>query len=203
MFIFNSIPVQYLLLTDISYFIAVTSLIVLSSFYSDTQAYVISTMNTPSGNGSPIVIYKDSSSSLVHIIINAPDFNSSPYAIDTIGNDPENKITISTREGSIPYKLVETGPDTGIFAGYVILSGFTSVCSPVCGPTDGLLAASGDDAITVSFTFAHDRAITATLEPQQDQTMNNQVPEFGSLTGLVITISIITVMIFSRRFVKI
>src|SRR5438876_3928975 len=85
---------------------------------------------------SPIVIYRDSYSptSLVHIVINAPDFNSNPYAIDTIGDDSENKITVSTRESSIPYRLVETGTDTGIFAGYVILSGATSVCSPVCGP---------------------------------------------------------------------
>ncbi len=190
------------MLIGISYFIAIALLIVLSSFYSDAQAYVISTTNTTSGYGSPIVIYKDSSSPMVHILINAPDFNSSPYAIDTIGNDPENKIVVSTREGSMPYKLAETGPDTGIFAGYVILSGSTSVCSPVCGPRDGLLAASEDDAITVSFTYTHGKTITATLGPQQGKITNNQVPEFGSLAGLVITISIITMMIFSRRFVK-
>ncbi len=189
-------------MVSISYFIATALLIVFSSVYSDAQAYVVSTVNSNSGSGSPIVISKDSSSPMVHITINAPDFNSNPYAIDTIGTDPENKIIISTREGSIPYKLVETGPDTGVFAGYVILSGSTSVCSPVCGPTDGLLAASGDDAITVSFTYAQGRAITATLEPQQATIMNNQVPEFGSLAGLVITISIITMLVFSKRFVK-
>ena len=90
-------------------------------------------------NGSPITIYRDSYSptSQVHITIRAPDFNSNPYLIDTIGDDLQNKIIISTRESSIPYRLVETGPDTGIFTGYVTLSGTTSVCSPVCGPTDG------------------------------------------------------------------
>ncbi len=155
-----------------------------------------------SGSGSPIMIYKDSSSPMVHIAINAPDFNSNPYAIDTIGNDPENKVVISTRESSIPYKLVETGPDTGIFAGYIILSGSTSVCSPVCGPTDGLLTASQDDAVTVSFTYAQGRAITATLMPEEDKIMNNKVPEFGSFAIAVITISIIAMLICSRRFVK-
>jgi hypothetical protein len=121
------------------------------------------TQNIGSGNGSPIVIYRDSYSptSIVHIVINAPDFNSNPYAIDTIGEDPENKIIISTRESSIPYRLVETGTDTGVFAGYVTLSGTTSTCSPVCGPTDGLLITSGDDDLTVSFTYAKDRTITA------------------------------------------
>src|SRR5690348_5275519 len=105
------------------------------------------------GYNSPIVISKDPSSSQVNILIHAPDFNSNSYSIDTIGED-RSSIIVSTRESSIPYRLVETGPDTGDFAGYVILSSTTSVCSPVCGPTDGFLAAGGDDAITVSFTYA-------------------------------------------------
>ena len=152
---------------------------------------------------SPIVIYRDwySPTSLVHIVINAPDFNSSPYAIDTIGNDPENKIVISTRGSSIPYRLVETGTDTGVFAGYVILSGATSACSPVCGPTDGYLAASGDDAITVSFTYAQGRTITNTMRSEQGKINEQATPEFGSLAGLVITISTIAA-ICSRKFVS-
>jgi predicted secreted protein with PEFG-CTERM motif len=138
---------------------------------------------------------------VVHIVINAPDFNSNPYAIDTIGNDPENKIIISTRESSMPYRLVETGMNTGVFAGYVTLSGTTSTCSPVCGPTDGLLTASGDDGLTVSFTYAKDRTITATLTGSTQDKINNQsTPEFGSLTGFVITISIIGIVVFSRRY---
>ena len=152
---------------------------------------------------SPIVIYRDSYSptSLVHIVINAPDFNSSPYAIDAIGDDPENKIIISTRGSSIPYRLVETGTNTGVFAGYIILSGTTSACSPVCGPTDGYLAASGDDAITVSFTYAQGRTITSTMRSEQSKINEQATPEFGSLAGLVVTISTIAV-ICSRRFVK-
>ena len=173
---------------------------------SNAQTYpTIFTQNTiVNGNGSPILIYRDSYSptSVVHIVINAPDFNSNPYAIDTIGNDePENKIIISTRESSISYKLVETGMNTGVFAGYVTLSGTTSTCSPVCGPTDGLLTASGDDGLTVSFTYAKDRSITTTLTSStSDKTNNQSVPEFGSLTFFVITISIIGVVVFSRQY---
>src|SRR3989441_13143986 len=155
-----------------------------------------------STNGSPITIYRDSYSptSEVHVVIHAPDFNSNPYLIDTIGDDPQNKIIISTRESSIPYRLVETGPDTGIFTGYVTLSGTTSVCSPVCGPTDGFLVASGDDAITVSFTYSKDRTITSTMGPQQGRIIHQPTPEFGSITVMVAAISIIGVILISRRF---
>ena len=151
---------------------------------------------------SPIVIYRDSYSptSIVHIIINAPDFNSNPYAIDTIGEDPENKLIISTRESSIPYRLVETGTDSGVFTGYVTLSGTTSTCSPVCGPTDGSLAASGDDAITVSFTYSKDRTITNTMGSQQGRIIHQPTPEFGSITVMVTAISIIGVILISGRF---
>jgi hypothetical protein len=118
------------------YVITAILIVILSSVTeSDAQRYpVIFTQNTiDNGSGSPIVIYRDSYSptSVVHIVINAHDFNSNPYAIDTIGDDPENKIIISTRESNMPYKLVETGTNTGVFAGYVTLSGTTSTCSPV------------------------------------------------------------------------
>jgi hypothetical protein len=182
------------------------SLIVILLFIgnSDVKATPISIENTMNENGSPIVIYRDSYSpnSLVHIVIHAWDFNSNPYAIDTIGEDPENRITISTRGSSIPYKLVETGPDTGVFAGYVILSGTTSICSSVCGPTDGYLAASGDDAITVSFTYSKDRTMTNTMGTKQSQIQNQPTPEFGQLAELVIAISIIGVLVCSRKFEK-
>lgn len=141
-------------------------------------------------NYSPIVISRgDYSSPQVNILIHAPDFNSNSYGIDTIGVDG-SKVMISTRESSIPYRLVETGPDTGDFAGYVILSSSTSECSPVCGPTDGFLAASGDDAITVSFTYADGRTISTASYGQSPSPVNhNTVPEFpiaalGLLVGM-------------------
>ena len=141
------------------------------------------------GYNSPIVISKDPSSSQVNIVIHAPDFNSNSYAIDTIGEDGSS-IIVSTRESSIPYRLVETGPDTGDFAGYVILSSTTSACSPVCGPTDGFLAAGGDDAVTVSFTYAGGHTISASSDDQRSDLKQNTIPEFpyagfGLFVGVV------------------
>ena len=157
------------------------------------------------GTGSPISIYRDtySSNSLVHISIYAPDFNSNPYAIDTIGDDSNGEVTVSTREDRIPYKLAETGPDTGVFAGYVILSGSTSSCSPVCGPTDGFLAAGGDDAITVSFTYDVGRTISYTSTGfAQNNIGHKSIPEFGSLSELVMILSISGIIISSTRLTK-
>jgi len=143
----------------------------------------------------------DSSSSQVNILIHAPDFNSNSYAIDTIGIDG-SRVTISTRESSIPYDLVETGPDTGDFAGYVILSSTTSVCSPVCGPTDGFLAAGGDDAVTVSFTYADGHTISATSNDEiQSQASHGTIPEFP-YAGFVLLASIMSlIMIFKMNFI--
>ncbi len=137
----------------------------------------------------------------VNILIHAPDFNSNSYAIDTIGVDG-SKVTISTRASSIPYKLVETGPDTGDFAGYVILSSITSVCSPVCGPTDGFLAAGGDDAVTVSFTYADGHTISASSDDQMPaQTSHGTIPEF-SYTGFVLLASMMSlIMIFRMNLI--
>ena len=150
---------------------------------------------------SPITIYSDTYSpgSIVHILIHAPDFDSNPYAIDTIGDDSNGVVTISTRGASMPYRLVETGPDTGIFAGDVILSSYTSTCSPVCGPTDGYIAAGGDDGLTVSFTYATGGSISSTWHPTVQQ---QTIPEFGTLSGLAMLLSISGVMIISRKFTK-
>ena len=139
------------------------------------------------GYNSPIVISKDPSSSQVNILIHAPDFNPNSYSFDTIGEDGSS-IIVSTRESSIPYRLVETGPDTGDFAGYVILSSTTSACSPVCGPTDGFLAAGGDDAVTVSFTYAGGH-ISASSDDQRSDVIQNAIPElpyagFGLFVGV-------------------
>lgn len=181
-------------------------LIVISSIVPELNFQAYSYSSTQNTSSSPITIYKDTytPNSEVHIRIYAPDFNSNPYAIDTIGDDSENKIIISTRESSIPYRLVETGTDTGIFEGYVTLSGTTSTCSPICGPTDGFLTAGGDDAITVSFIYAGGRTITSSVSigSMQDKIDHKTIPEFGSLTSLIILISTTWVIIFSRRFVK-
>jgi hypothetical protein len=151
-----------------------------------------------SSNGSPsIVISRDafSTGSKVDILIHAPDFNSNSYALDTLGEEG-SKVIVSTRESSIPYRLVETGFDTGDFAGYVILSSTTSTCSPICGPTDGYLAASGDDAITVSLVYPDGSTISNTSFDSQTLT-GKIIPEFP-FAEIVLILSIISLLFFSR-----
>ena len=109
----------------------------------------------------------------VYITIVAPDHNFDSNLIDEIGNSAEDPIKVATRGTDIdPYKLVETGTDTGIFTGEVILTGFAahdadgdgvvgdaSGTTAGAGPTDGFLAADDDDGITVSFEFSEDETV--------------------------------------------
>ena len=107
----------------------------------------------------------------VYITIVSPDHNFDPAEIDSIGETALDFLEISTREFNLDnYKLVETGPDTGIFTGEVILTGFdhdadgdgdydTNPRTEGSGPTDGFLQSDDDDGITVSFTFSEDDTV--------------------------------------------
>jgi len=120
---------------------------------------------------------------IAYITIYAPDFNSDPHIVDVIGLTSDDKVTVSTTGHSIPYQLSESGSNTGIFTGYVILtgdptqkgtigvdgkgtnpSGIESTCNPVCGPTNGLLPSTGHDGITVSFEYTRDRVVTGSAQ---------------------------------------
>lgn len=141
------------------------------------------TISTLSGSdsSSPIHFNKNvfSWTDRVYITIYAPDFNSDPNIIDEIGVTTDDKITVSTNGHSIPYHLVETGSNTGIFTGYVTLTGdptlkgstgvdgqgtnptgIESTCNPTCGPTNGFLPSEGDDGITVSFEYNRNQVVT-------------------------------------------
>lgn len=150
-----------------------------------------------SSDSPSIVLSRDvfSTGSKVDILIHAPDFNSNSYAIDTIG-EQESKVIISTRGSSIPYKLVETGFDTGDFAGYVILSSTTSTCSPVCGPTDGYLAASGDDAITVSLVYSDGSTVSSTSSGSTAME-HTTIPEFP-FVQIALIVGMLSIIFFSR-----
>jgi hypothetical protein len=116
----------------------------------------------------------------VYITIVAPDHNFDSGLIDTVGDSSSDPIKVSTRGFNIDtYKLVETGVDTGIFTGEVILVGFDhdadgnantgasgndvgsqpTTTSTTAGPTDGLLEADNDDGITVSFEYSEDETV--------------------------------------------
>lgn len=106
----------------------------------------------------------------VYITIVAPDWNLDPNIIDEI------MVSISTKTHFLSnYKLIETGPNTGIFSGYVILTGDPDVkgnegvdgngTKPTgkkggTGPTNGLLPASENDIISVSFEYVKGEQIT-------------------------------------------
>jgi len=117
----------------------------------------------------------------VYMTVVAPDHNFDPNLIDTIGNNDENKVTVSTRGHSIThYQLTETGVDTGIFTGYVILTGDENIKGAGgvdgsnteprgtnggnfpsgTGPTDGFLPAEDSDGVSVSFEFTRDQTVT-------------------------------------------
>ena len=109
----------------------------------------------------------------VYMTVVAPDHNFDGDLIDEIGNTDDDPIKVSTRGFDIDnYKLVETGTDTGIFTGEIILTGFEhdadgkdgSDTNPRTsengsGPTDGFLQTDDDDGLTVSFEFSEDETI--------------------------------------------
>jgi len=112
----------------------------------------------------------------IYITIVAPDHNFDSNLIDEIGDSPQDPIKVATRGNNLKnYKLVETGTDTGIFTGEVILTGFAAhdadgdgvagdasgITAPATGggPTDGFLTADDDDGITVSFEFSEDETV--------------------------------------------
>jgi len=110
----------------------------------------------------------------VYITIVAPDHNMDSNLIDTIGDTDTDAVKVATRGNKIDqYHLAETGTDTGIFTGEVILSGFShdadgdnTADGPFhansdtgSGPTNGYIRANNDDGISVSFEFSEDETV--------------------------------------------
>jgi len=121
----------------------------------------------------------------VYITIVAPDHNMDSGLVDEIGESSDDPIKISSRGNEIDkYKLVESGADTGIFIGEVTLTGFRhdadgdgtnditqlaseltspsydgTVGSTQSGPTEGKLAVTDNDGLTVSFEFSEDETV--------------------------------------------
>jgi hypothetical protein len=111
----------------------------------------------------------------VYITIVAPDHNFDSGLVDEIGNSADDPIKVSTRGNQLEkYKLVESGADTGIFIGEVTLAGMihdadgdgtndiTSSASTLTtgnGPTEGQLATTDNDGLTVSFEFSEDETV--------------------------------------------
>lgn len=111
----------------------------------------------------------------VQMTILAPSWNTDRNLIDSIGGDNDNPIIISTREHSLePYRFTETEPNSGIFTGEIILTGFshdadgdgtidTTPRTFGTGPTSGYLEVDRDSAITISFEFANGVILTESV----------------------------------------
>jgi len=112
----------------------------------------------------------------VYITVVAPDHNFDSGLVDEIGETANDAVKVSTRGNEIDqYKLVESGADTGIFIGEVTLTGMkhdadgdgtddisagvTSNQATQSGPTEGQIATTDNDGLTVSFEFSEDETV--------------------------------------------
>lgn len=108
----------------------------------------------------------------VRITIAAPAWNANEYGIDSIGDDSDHPIKISTPSHSLNnYELTETSQNSGVFSGEITLTGFshdvdgdgqddTTPRTSGNGPNGGFLEIDRDDGITISFEFADGVVLT-------------------------------------------
>ena len=104
----------------------------------------------------------------VFITVVATDYNFDSNVIDEIGDEGDGEITVRIRSADIEqYNLAETGPDTGVFTGEVVLIGTTFESgdgnidltvrkdqTTGSGPTDGTIEADNGDGLSVSFEYS-------------------------------------------------
>ena len=104
----------------------------------------------------------------VYITVLLPEQNKNPNIKEFLGDDFDEKVTISTSKTLLPYTLVEENPDSGIFIGTVTLTGFSDHDANGDGirndargimggqsPHGGLLVTSQDDQITISISIGN------------------------------------------------
>ena len=111
----------------------------------------------------------------IKITILAPSWNTDRHLIDSIGDNEDHPIKISTGSNSLePYRFTETGVNTGIFTAEVTLTGFlhdadgdgdidTTPRTLGNGPTSGFLEVDRNSAITISFEFADGVVLTESV----------------------------------------
>ena len=100
----------------------------------------------------------------VYITIIAPDFNFNAEKIDEIGEKPESIVTIRTSCDSIEKcRLIETGPDTGIFTGIIQLEHKTGMGLQSQSSKSAVmkLFCRDDDFIEISFMAFNDKKFIA------------------------------------------
>ena len=103
----------------------------------------------------------------VFITVVASDYNFDSNIIDEIGTPDKGEITIRTRAAEVQYRLAETGPDTGVFTGELVLTGDADAgiegpqgtsSDGLAGPTDGIINTRTSDGISISFDYSDSEA---------------------------------------------
>ena len=104
----------------------------------------------------------------VFITVVASDYNFDSNIVDEIGSEDKGEITIRTRADELKYRLAETGPDTGVFTGELVLTGDanfgidgvqgTTSDNEIAGPTDGTIKTRTSDGISISFDYSDSEA---------------------------------------------
>ena len=104
----------------------------------------------------------------VFITVVASDYNFDSNIVDEIGTDDKGEITIRTRADEVQYRLAETGPDTGVFTGELVLTGDKDALDEggpqgtssegLSGPTDGTIKTRTSDGISISFDYSDSEA---------------------------------------------
>ena len=104
----------------------------------------------------------------VFITVVASDYNFDSNIVDEIGTDDKGEITIRTRADEVQYRLAETGPDTGVFTGELVLTGDNKALDEggpqgtssegLAGPTDGTIKTRTSDGISISFDYSDSEA---------------------------------------------
>ena len=104
----------------------------------------------------------------VFITVVASDYNFDSNIVDEIGSEDKGEITIRTRADELKYRLAETGPDTGVFTGELVLTGDasfgidgvqgTTSDNDIAGPTDGTIKTRTSDGISISFDYSDSEA---------------------------------------------
>ena len=141
----------------------------------------------------------------VHITVTSPFHNFDSKVVEEIGAVQPYTIRMHTSSSNInSYKLVETGPNTGIFTGEIILTGFlhdadgsgkndhlpyedTVPMTSGSGPADGFLENRNNDLLSVQFDYSEDVTIVDSAEIQWNtgkiQWLEASYPDSG--TGVV------------------
>ena len=113
----------------------------------------------------------------VYVTIVAPDFNFDSNKADMIGNRPDCKVNIFTKKGKLSnYKLIETGKDTGIFTGEIILTSSSNNfpkniktnskkigITKGNGPTNGKLVCDKEDKLSVELITEYEKYVGSAI----------------------------------------